>query len=553
MLKLYLLLIVLFLEPITALSQIKVNVDSLKSELNSAKLSLSGKVNIALEIVKVYRGKQPDSVAAYFKKAKHFTEQSGEVKLLAKVTLAEGNYLNYIADYDKAMQFNQKALSLFESINDLVGIADSYNSFARTYKRINGDNSNSDTFSLKALAYAKKAKEYYLQTSETGGLILVISNIGIIYRDLKQYDEAEKVFLEGIALAKKANFQGLGLGVLKANLSQIYLDHFKNYHRAIELLEEAIENYEQNGVRASMEHAYRNLAYNYSNLDEHDEAIKYAKMAIEIAEEVKNPHRTINAYESLYFVQKKAGEYEASLLNLEILKGLEDSLLSLDKASVIAEMDTKFDTVKKEAEIEVLTKTNQLNKWRIGALLSGLISLLFFLYYLFQKRRNDKIIFEGEKALEKERFEKKERELDFKKKELTSKVLQLAKKNEFLSTLKAEVESLKKNVDASVNQTSNRISSMIRRDIDGDQQWERFSEEFASIHQGFITALVNKFGSFTKSEMRLISLLKMNLSSKEIEDILGISDEGVKKARYRLRKKMSLEDSELQSFLLNFS
>jgi DNA-binding CsgD family transcriptional regulator len=53
--------------------------------------------------------------------------------------------------------------------------------------------------------------------------------------------------------------------------------------------------------------------------------------------------------------------------------------------------------------------------------------------------------------------------------------------------------------------------------------------------------------------MRLIALLKMNLSSKEIADILGISADGIKKARYRLRKKMNLEDSQLQSYLLNLS
>ena len=158
-----------------------------------------------------------------------------------------------------------------------------------------------------------------------------------------------------------------------------------------------------------------------------------------------------------------------------------------------------------------------------------------------------------EKLLEAEKLNLAEKELDFKKKELTSKVLQLAKKNEFLSTLKDEVESLKKNVDTSVHKTSNRINSMIRQDIDGDLQWERFSEEFTSIRHGFITALAAKFGVFTKSEVKLISLLKMNLSSKETAEILGISAEGIKKARYRLRKKMNLEDSELQSFLLTFS
>jgi len=67
-------------------------------------------------------------------------------------------------------------------------------------------------------------------------------------------------------------------------------------------------------------------------------------------------------------------------------------------------------------------------------------------------------------------------------------------------------------------------------------------------------ALVAKFGNMTKSEMRLIALLKMNLSSKDIADTLNISDEGIKKARYRLRKKPNLDsEDDLQAFLLSFS
>jgi DNA-binding NarL/FixJ family response regulator len=104
-----------------------------------------------------------------------------------------------------------------------------------------------------------------------------------------------------------------------------------------------------------------------------------------------------------------------------------------------------------------------------------------------------------------------------------------------------------------VNKTSRRVSRMINRDIEGDTQWDQFSEEFSGIHQDFLRALTTKFGSFTKGEIRLISLLKMNLNSKEVASILGISDDGIRKARYRLRKKMHLEETELQSFLLGFS
>jgi len=82
---------------------------------------------------------------------------------------------------------------------------------------------------------------------------------------------------------------------------------------------------------------------------------------------------------------------------------------------------------------------------------------------------------------------------------------------------------------------------MIQIDGADEDEWQQFSKEFTSVHQGFVDNIQKKYGSFTSGEMRLVSLLKMNLSSKEIANILRVSDEGIKKARYRLRKKMKLE------------
>ena len=68
---------------------------------------------------------------------------------------------------------------------------------------------------------------------------------------------------------------------------------------------------------------------------------------------------------------------------------------------------------------------------------------------------------------------------------------------------------------------------MINYDSTDDQEWEQFSNEFSSIHNSFLVRLKEQYGKFSKSEMRLISLMKMNLSSKEIANTLRISDDGV--------------------------
>jgi len=119
----------------------------------------------------------------------------------------------------------------------------------------------------------------------------------------------------------------------------------------------------------------------------------------------------------------------------------------------------------------------------------------------------------------------------------------LAKKNEFLQELEGEVIALKSSVDNSVGKTSSRISRMIQRDANNDADWEQFGKEFSSVHQDFLDRLREQYGTFSKGEMRLISLLRMNMTSKDIASTLRISNEGIRKARYRLRQKMNLDPS----------
>ena len=69
-------------------------------------------------------------------------------------------------------------------------------------------------------------------------------------------------------------------------------------------------------------------------------------------------------------------------------------------------------------------------------------------------------------------------------------------------------------------------------------------------HKDFNSTVKQKFPNVTNNELRLMTLLKMNLSSKEIASILNISPDGIKKARYRLRKKLNISSEESLSDLI---
>ena len=139
--------------------------------------------------------------------------------------------------------------------------------------------------------------------------------------------------------------------------------------------------------------------------------------------------------------------------------------------------------------------------------------------------------------------------LAFKKKELTTHALHLAKKNEVLENVKLKAKNLKSQSDAKGYQE---LIKTINFDQQDDKNWENFSRYFEEVHRDFNRKVKSKYPQITSNELRLLALLKMNLTSKEIANILNISPEGVKKARYRLRKKLYIttEDS-LQDLVLS--
>ena len=181
------------------------------------------------------------------------------------------------------------------------------------------------------------------------------------------------------------------------------------------------------------------------------------------------------------------------------------------------------------------------------------LAALATIYSLMQRSKKKQALLSKEKAIEQEKRKHAEEELEYKKKELTAKALQLASKNEFLYNLEQEIGSLKSSADSIVSSTSNKVSRMINNDQLDDKEWELFGKEFSSIHQDFKDRLTSQYGDFSNYEWRLISLLKMNLSSKDIANIFRISPNGVKKARYRLRKKIDLaSEMDIQDFLISF-
>jgi DNA-binding CsgD family transcriptional regulator len=230
---------------------------------------------------------------------------------------------------------------------------------------------------------------------------------------------------------------------------------------------------------------------------------------------------------------------------------MNDSILGNEKALAIEELEKKYQTEKKEQEIVILQEQKKSDKLRQLALLLALaslfISLIALWIYFSQRAKRSKV----EKAKLDQEISFTNKALESKKQELTVFALQLAQKNELLENLKTDIESINKNANDGKSLQS--LINTIQFNQNDEEVWESFKTRFEQVHVGFNKRILEKYPSVTTNDLRLISLIKMNLSSKEIANILNITPAGIKKARYRLRKKLSLDNEEkLDNLILLF-
>lgn len=208
-----------------------------------------------------------------------------------------------------------------------------------------------------------------------------------------------------------------------------------------------------------------------------------------------------------------------------------------------------------------------LSYWAIsGYVLAGLILLLLLQYIVYQsvKKKKDRVIEQQRIAhqAEIEQQEKKiielekeqlEADLRFKSKELSGVVMTNIAHQEFLNSLKEEIQQQKlsgqytrKNLDKLLALVNNNI-------VSDEESWNMFQANFDRIHENFFRNLKQQYPDLTSGDLRFCALLRLNLPTKEIAKLLNISIRGVDAARYRLRKKFNLpQEDSLTDFMINF-
>ncbi|MET3877576.1 triple tyrosine motif-containing protein [Chitinophaga sp. OAE865] len=161
----------------------------------------------------------------------------------------------------------------------------------------------------------------------------------------------------------------------------------------------------------------------------------------------------------------------------------------------------------------------------------------------------------NEKQLIQLRNEKLESDVQHKNKELATAAMHLVQKGKLISNIREElIQSVKKTNDPEVLPSFKKVMRLFEEAENNEEDWAQFAQHFDEVHNNFLRTLKKRYPDLTTTDLKLCAYLRINLTTKEIAQSMGISVRGVETSRYRLRKKLCIPgETGLYDFLTNIT
>lgn len=369
--------------------------DSLVKDLATQKTD-TGKLKTLSELSFYYATNNPALALKYANEQKQIAEKVNIPKFTANAynDIAIAQY--YSGDYGQALQNNKAALAIREKLGSKALLVSSLNKIAIIYQEL-GKYDTAAVYQFKILKLAE-------ELNDDGFIGITYNNIATIYQNLKQYDkgiEYARMSLIKAETVKDALQMGRSYGTIASNF-----DHINKYDSALFYYQKSLKIFEGENDLGGISAAYSNIGFIYRRNKRNEDGLAAYKKAYETA--IKMGNESDKAFYAadignvlLDLKQYKAGYsyLQASMVtakkdnNLEILKmaysGLRnyflleqnidsssfygtlyqdvvDSLFSTATTKQINELQTQYETEKKEQQINLLNKENTIQKLTIG-------------------------------------------------------------------------------------------------------------------------------------------------------------------------------------------
>lgn len=343
------------------------NADSLRNIMNS-KRPYEEKINAAINLVQGFELKNFDSTIIEGDKALKIARKNTDSTSVAELKRHIGVASYFKGNYDIAAKNFYESIAILEKKDDKKRLAPVYNELAKLYRKTKDLDRAEENYN--------KAEAIYRQMKDTTGIAMILNESGVVYEYREDYKEAVNRYTSSMKLAEDAG-DSLSVSYSLSNIAGVYVIE-KKYDLAEKNLLRALAIREMLRDSFALALTYSDLGVAMNAKGDYKKAIQYLTLSNKVAERLKYPELQSNNYNELSSIARKQGDFQQAFDYFMIRTALRDSLMGLEKTKQIEELNTKYETARKEQEIE-----QQKNKIKLqNYLFIGIAGLLLFVSLL---------------------------------------------------------------------------------------------------------------------------------------------------------------------------
>jgi len=358
----------------------------------------TSKVNLLNKLAASYIQTNLDSMFSLARQAKALAEQlkypEGIADATVQIAIASRNKGNYTT----ALEEFHQAIRLYEQSKAISPEAGAHLNVAQVYKDMSGSNLTKEYLD-KSVLYSRQSYKLYQSVPDTAGMVNALNMLGVLYRDIGKikgtehyYDTAWRAYDQALQLIGTSGKGAEHTGKLYNNMSQVYLEYKKDYPTALNYLFKAVEFNKDRRNLSSLSFNYGNISNAYVKMHDATQALLYARKMQETATRLNRPERLVNAWRQLHESFKLGGKPDSALFYYTLADKLDDSLNNVTKTNQVVDLQTKYETARKESQIQRLelessAKNRRITLLVIGVLLfAGLAACMIWLYRRVKKQ-----------------------------------------------------------------------------------------------------------------------------------------------------------------------
>lgn len=431
-------------------------------------------------------------------------------------------------NYQKALDHITKAYEFAKAKNDRKQLALVLNTLGLAYWRL-GNNADAMQSYLQSAEMAEKLGMQRL-------LGLTHTNMGLILKEQGEFEEAFKHNNLAINIFRKTKYHR-DLGIAYNNQGQIWknmgrIDSARVYYNYALTCYKLIDY--KDGVAAT----YYNLADICLKSGLRKEALEAAYHSLDLSRIAESKIRMSEAYEKLSQIYEHFGDSDSALKYFKKFNELNKTNMILNQSNRLAELQAEMGAEVKNLQIQNLQNEKKLaaNRiWLFGiTVLIIILTSAFFVYRYVMK-----ISFKKEN-LERE-LKNSAKIIEVKEQELKAFIIDLTRKNSIIAKMQEELTRTSMQpvfqVDGKISDGS-QVEQLLEQKILTDDDWSTFKAKFKSIYPGFFTRIKQFSTGLTEAEERLLVLIYLDLSGREMANTLGISPQSVRVCKMRMKKKL---------------